>query len=484
MIKLTHSIKHTLLSILLGSGTLLAAEVHSLADLAHEFSFYTDGRFQRQYLAEEKGMRNWGNLYQIDRSNLNLLIFLGCDRRLTYNAKDKSYVMQFLNEGGAVLLAGNKGNKGQNEMAQWVGARFGPQAKNPFKATAALKQIAPTLTDIEGGGNCTLLLDKPADWTVLIADANGKPLIAQRKIGKGVFTLASRGLFGSNPNGKDNINAVWITPMLKESVKNKPVDSKKPLPQGGLDQTNTKTVVSGVTFFHSDYLAPCYDSMVEISHKATPLIEKRMGVALSPGMGSSIALLATDGGGFSSGSLVALAVYWENFPIVQHGMYEFLTHEFVHSWVLPHPEVWNEPIATYVGNLVMGDAGYKEEGDKRIMQNMRRASRIDPTMKIYDINGNGKPELNAGQKNEIHWGKTYWVFEEMRKIDPLFVAKYFQAKRAYVPRKLSGRYNMSDTVAIISKALNRDMFAWFNAHGMPCKPDDVKPEIKAKLKDS
>ncbi len=39
-------------------------------------------------------------------------------------------------------------------------------------------------------------------------------------------------------------------------------------------------------------------------------------------------------------------------------MIELITHETVHSWVLPFNEIWNEPIATYVGNLVMMDMGY------------------------------------------------------------------------------------------------------------------------------
>lgn len=38
----------------------------------------------------------------------------------------------------------------------------------------------------------------------------------------------------------------------------------------------------------------------------------------------------------------------------------------MHSWVLPFAEVWNEPIATYVGDLVMCDMGYPEEGLRRI----------------------------------------------------------------------------------------------------------------------
>ncbi len=478
-------------SILLSMGALCIAstsgyaqDVHSLADVGHEFSFYADGRFQNQYLSGEKGMRSWSNLYDVDPSNLNLLIFLGCERRVSYNDKDKAYVAQFLKDGGAIFIAGQEGNIGQNALAATVGASFGPAAKLPYQATDALKKIAPDVKDIEGHRSSTLILKNPAKWTVLVSDSTGAPVIAQRRVGKGSVIMASRSLFGSNPNGKDNINAAWVSPMLKAASANKPVDPAKRLPDGSLNASKNKNTVNGITYYYSDYLKSSYDCMVDISNTCLPLIEKRMGVPLSEGMGASIGLLATDGGGFSSGAFVGLAVFWEDFPKVQHGMYEFLTHEFVHSWVLPHPEISNEPIATYVGDLVMGDGGYKEEGDRRIKQNIARASRIDPTMKLYDINGNGTPELSAGQKNEIHWGKSFWVYEEMRKLDADFMAKYFQAKRKYVPARLSARYSWDDTVAIISKALEKDMFPWFNEYGMPCKPEAVNPAIQKNLKAS
>ncbi len=479
--KSLNRIRDGFFALCLSAMSVLGEEVHSVVDLGHEFSFYSDGRFQNQYLPREKGIRNWGNIYQIETSNLNLMIFLGCERRLTYTAKDIDYINRFLQSGGGVLLASYSGNKGQDVLAQSFGASFGPAAKAPYQFTPAMKKIAPQANAVQGGRQSTLLLDKPEEWEILLTDAEDRPLLAQRKLGEGCIVLASRGLFGSNPNGRDNINAEWVSPLLFHAAKNKKVEGHKALPAGDWNATTTKTSVNGINFFYSDYLAHCFEDMVDISNKALPLIEKRMGVPLSPGMGGSIGLLATDGGGYSSGKFVGLAVFWENFPVVQHGMYEFLTHEFVHSWVLPHPEVWNEPIATYVGNLVMTDAGFQEEGNKRIAQNILRAHRIDPTMKLYDIGGNGEPALQAGQKNEMHWGKSYWVLEEMRKLDPQFIASYFKAKRAYVPARLSGRYDMNDTVAIISKALAKDMYPWFNAHGMPCTYDKVKPEIKARL---
>ena len=125
--------------------------------------------------------------------------------------------------------------------------------------------------------------------------------------------------------------------------------------------------------------------MSDIAERCIPVIERRMGVPLAPGMGSKIALLATGGGGFSSGDVIALAVWWGDFPKREDSMIEFITHESVHSWVLPLPEVWNEPIATYVGDLVMCDMGYPEEGLKRINAQIESARRFDPDCEAPDI---------------------------------------------------------------------------------------------------
>ena len=43
-------------------------------------------------------------------------------------------------------------------------------------------------------------------------------------------------------------------------------------------------------------------------------------------------------------------------------------------------------------------------------------------MTVYDIYGNterpGAVRLDGGRKNEIHWGKSFWVFEQLRGMDP------------------------------------------------------------------
>ena len=220
--------------------------------------------------------------------------------------------------------------------------------------------------------------------------------------------------------------------------------------------------------------------MVNIYKRALPYIEARMGVALSPGMASQITLLATGGGGFSSGTVVALAVWWGGFPEKEDSMIEFLTHESVHSWVLPYPEVWNEPIATYVGNLVMMDMGHREEAERRIAKQIERASNIDPDMINYDLSGNltgSGEELSAGDKNNIHWGKTYWILEELRKEKPDFLSEYFKLKRSYCENNVISRYDIHNTAAVLSMAMGRDLFEWFNQIGIPAEKAESEIEI-------
>ena len=149
-------------------------------------------------------------------------------------------------------------------------------------------------------------------------------------------------------------------------------------------------------------------------------------------------------------------------------MIEFLTHESVHSWVLPFAEIWNEPIATYVGNLVMADMGHQDEAMRRIKDTIERASRIDATLKLYDLNGisrSGAPKLEGGKANDMHWGKAFWVLEQLRAQDPEVMARYFRAKRQLAKPGALARYDANATVAVLSVAMKRDLFPWFREIG-------------------
>lgn len=441
----------------------LAADVHGVVDVGHGFSFYADGRFAGQYLSDQKMTTSWGNLYDFPTDNLNLIVLLDCDHNLKYTEKDIAYIDKFLNDGGTVLIMGGPGESPQNNLAKHYGAPFIAAGVAPLAGKVDINKDK----EIEGGAGAVMELAKPDAWTILVGDKDGKPVMARTKKGKGTLVVGSRSLAGNRPDAKDNINAAWLGPILKETAVAKKVSDEKPFEGRWLTAQGNKKKVGTLMYHYSDYLEPYLEAMIDIDTRIRPLIEKRMGVPLSDGMAGEVGLLATGGGGFSSGSCVGLAVFWGGFPEKEDSMIEFLTHESVHSWVLPYPEVANEPIATYVGNLVMLDTDHAEEGQRRINGTIEGAKKIDPEMKLYNPWGENKagvPEIDGGQQNAIHWGKSYWIWEEMRKKDPNFNAKYFQAKRKYV--KDVPRYTADDTVAVISYVLGEDMFPWFNDHGI------------------
>ena len=437
--------------------------VHAVADLGHQFTFYADGRFHTQYLPGQPLATSWGSLYNFDFSNANLLILLGCDSHLEYVPDDIKTIQQFMEQGGGVVLLGSKADKSQDALARHFGCEFGQSAQKPLKSADSIIK-----GEIMGAGN-TMVLKETNLWRILIVDAENKPVLARRTFGKGALLVGARGLAGSNPNAKDNINADWWKPLLVDLAAGKSVDPKKPFRSRGIGQLEYTDKLDEITLRYSDYLKPYAKSMADIYMRCRPIIEKRMGVPLSKGMASEIGLLATGGGGFSSGRTLGLAVFWGDFPAREDSMIEFITHESVHSWVLPHAEIWNEPIATYVGNLVMMDMGYQDEALKRIQNTIKRASRIDPTMKLYDLQGKGPDDtkkLEGGQANDIHWGKTYWIFEQLRKENPQVVAQYFQAKRQLATPDKIKKYDANATVALLSIAMKRNLFPWFNEHGI------------------
>lgn len=455
---------------ILSAHLALAADrtpVHAVVDLGHQFTFYADGRFHTQYLPQQPLATSWGSLFNFDFSNANLLILLGCDSHLKYLPADLKAITGFLEQGGGVVLLGSSADEPQNALARSFGCSFAKPAEKP------LKSVAHEITGEIAGGGDVLNLQETNLWRLLVVDAQGNPVLARRNIGKGTLLVGARGLAGQNPDAKDNINAAWWQPLLVDLASGKRVDPAQPFRSRGFGELEYTENLGSIVLHYSDYLKPYAKSMADIYMRCRPVIEKRMGVPLSEGMASEIGLLATGGGGFSSGRSLGLAVFWGDFPAREDGMIEFITHESVHSWVLPFPEIWNEPIATYVGNLVMIDMGHEAEALKRIEATIRRASAIDPTMKLYDLDGKGPAtarKLSGGEANNIHWGKTFWIFEQLRKDNPQVVSLYFQAKRRLATPDRVKRYDANVTVALLSIALKRDLFPWFNEHGIEVDP--------------
>ncbi len=433
---------------------LQAPTVHSVTDISQEFSFYMDGRFVRRYLGDSAyDVRNWGTLWKADLSDANLLILSGGSPRVPYDTRSVDHVLRFVERGGGLLLMADArdGDAELNRVAERLDATFErPSAQGKPRGTRAYAE-----REIEFRGGGTL---KTSDaWTTLVADEAGTPLMARRMLGTGHVLMGVRGLFGSHPDRDDSINRDLIRELLQDIVKGKPVIPGK-RPQGQFAEL-TRELGTLTLEFHEG-TKQFADAIVAEYQEVRKHLVGVTGVEPSPGMITRLLLLPTGAGGFSSGERIAIGAWWGDFPKHRYPMIELIGHEAGHSWVLPHPEpVWNEPIATYLGIQVGKRMGMGEEAQKVLDGAIQRAKRTDPEMNKVDIGAKGAP-------NDVVWGKTYWIFEQLEaKYGPGVIAKYFQAKRRLAPATLKA-YTLDDSVAVWSAAVGEDLFPWFRSLGI------------------
>lgn len=438
------------------------AKVHCITDISHEFTFYFDGRFATNYVAPAGGVgaQNWATLHKCDLTNANLLVLQSGGTPCPYLPEDIAAVRRFLEAGGGVCVLGEyalfRDEKAYrlNELAKALGAEFVAQvAKKPLKAAPELKA-----EEVRTYGGQTFRLKSPADWQILVQDAAARPVLARRAVGKGQLLLASRALAGHQPDAKDPINAQWWGPLLADLAKGKPADPAR-RPQGTMPEN--KTQKEGLAIECTDYLQPLADEVFAIYQRCRPAMERLLGVPPAKDMLTTLILLPTGGGGFSSGRAIGLGVWWGDFPLKQYGMVELLGHESTHSWVLPFGEpMWNEGIATYVGIRLGQELGYKAEADATLKGWIDGARRHDPDMNKLDL------AAGKGIPHEVAMAKPMWIFEQLRKERPDVLARYFQLKRKLFDPARVQRYTADDSVAVLSLAVGRDLFPWFRSLGV------------------
>jgi len=439
-----------------------APPVHCVTDISHEFTFYFDGRFAANYLAQpgDADARNWATLHKYDFANASLLVLQSGASPCPYLPKDIAAVRAFLKQGGGVAVLGERAlfgdqeEYGLNALARSFGAEFVDlAAKPPLAAAAELK-----LSDVRTYGGKAIELQSPASWKVLVRDARGRVVMARRRFGKGHLLVGSRALAGRQPDAKDPINAELWGPLLRDLARNKVVDpGRKPahmMPENEIER-------GGLRIRSSDYLRPYADAIYKVYQRCRPAMEEILGVPPSKDMLASLILIPTGGGGFSSGRDIGLGVWWGGFPQKQYGMVELLGHEATHSWVLPFPEpMWNEGLATYVGIQLGRQLGYAQEADATLKSWIDQAQRLDPGMKKYDLAG------DAEVPHVVRMAKPMWIWEQLRREKPDVLARYFQAKRRLADPAKVQRYTADDCVAVLGHAMGRDLFPWFDSLGV------------------
>ncbi|MHC4742881.1 MAG: hypothetical protein ACYS8Z_13275 [Planctomycetota bacterium] len=463
-----------LLSTILHAGAAKPGRIHCVTDISHEFTFYFDGRFGRNYVGKNGlDVRNWGTLHKYNFDNINLLILQSGASPCEYLPEDIVVVRRFLEKGGGAVVLGDfslfreEKTYRLNTLMKAFEARFvDERAAKPLKGYSILEKER-----IESYSPKTIELEKPPDWEILVKGAKGRVAMARRSVGKGELIIASRALCGHKPDASDPINQKWWKPLLREISSGKAVDVRYS-PRHQMPENRAQRGRLPVEY--SDYMKPYADAVYAVYDQCFPVIEEVMGVPPSEGMLTRLILLPTGGGGFSSGSSIGLAAWWGGFPEKKYGMAELISHESTHSWVHPFTEpMWNEGIATYVGILVGRKMGLAEDADSTLAGWIRGAKRHDPDMTRYDLAG-GKDVPHV-----VRMAKPMWIFEQLSKEKPDIVAKYFKTKRKLATPEKIKRYSADNSAAVLSVAMGRDLFGWLRSLGISVERSKAEIDISS-----
>jgi hypothetical protein len=296
-----------------------------------------------------------------------------------------------------------------------------------------------------------------AEWTPLIIDDKNRVAAAKRTLGRGTLTISSRGLLGDNPDFPDAINVEFWRPLIERLA------SVKPLPHTrSVNSLPAENAVHhcGMIVRSSSYMSDYVDVVAGLFHRTYPVLKSILGVDPSPGQLTELELLPTGGGGFSGGKRVGVGTFWGDFPDSQYGMIELIGHEATHSWVLPHAEpLWNEGIATFVGIKAAALLGHKSEADRVMSEWISKANQHDPQFKNGDLS-----RLDT-VPHDVQMGKPMWIWSELEKERDDALARYFQTKRRLISSNAPS-YSAADSIAVLSIAMERNLFPWFNSHGI------------------
>ncbi len=436
-----------------------AQTVRCITDISHEFSFYFDGRFASNYLGPIGGsdVRNWATVSKINLDGANLFVTAQGRTPCPWTDADIAKLKSFVRGGGGLLMIGSyqvfPGEKDYklNALAGAFGTSVTPtMAVEPLSLDASIKGSKLTNYPTQ-----VLSVESPRAWTALVKDKVGAPVMVSRRIGKGKVILASGSLFGHNPDASDPINNDWIPRVLQWLASGKDVTHEVP-PQS--TQPENAFNDRGLKVQYNDYTAPAARAIAAYFFKCLPEVRAFTGVEPSQGMLLNLQMLATDGGGFSSGATIGLGAYWGDFPTHQYGMVELIGHEMTHSWVKPFDEpMWNEGLATYVGIHIAKRLGFTQEADETLAKFLNYSRANDPT---------GKLNLNGDSMDWwVRMGKPMAIFEELRKkFGDGIIAKYFSTKRKLIQAGRRG-YSASDAVAIFSRSVGMDVFPRFKEFG-------------------
>lgn len=473
------SLTRFLLAVLLGvilcpTAPARDKRIHAAVDISHYFLDTTRIRFPNLYLKGHGFNTNWGTVTDCDPSNINLLVFLDCFPKAPYSDEEYNFTLEFARSGGTVLILADAGNNPQHDWLKRFGARLAGKSKRPWKPAEPL----PPETVIMMGPGPNLKLDKTADWDVVVKDAGNNPVVARKRVGDGFIIAGPQSLVGQG-------NPIWLTTLLEHCCQSKPVDPS--LPIGVREMTDMGNFISmdGLDYHYPDHLKPAFESLAKLHQRCKVMADKVIPAQDPTRHPHYVFPLAASAGLSWLGEYITVTgAWWNGFPKDDLRMTELLLSRMMRARLYDHQEVLYAPLLSYATLQAMAQGGHKRVADIEMTRMIRNARSLDPSMKRSDLielaqmedvkrsHPYSRDQTHKTDSYTIYYGKSYALFEDLNRLDDQFLTKYIQLKRTIGAG--NAPYTLSDMAAVMSKALNKDVFPLFREYGQKVDPEQVR----------
>jgi len=449
--------------------------IHALGDVSHAYAFglcWQSG-IARSYLSGpgEAFTASHYSLHAIDFEPYNVFIMpLIRSRDLPYNIPaDPDHVKQFMTrDGGGVFVFCHIPGKEKPwpnvaKLTEQFGYRHGPHAKGPMKLVDHELTADVRVPTFAGR---TLVLAKPASWQVLVRDAEDRPLLAVRPMGKGRLVVTGCDIVRGRREGDKAPHYSLVHKLLVWCSQGK---SAQPKPRRSEVGPEHALQLDDITIRHNDYLADFAQTMGAYYQKIRPRMAEWMGVPMRVGQKDEkgkhtgkidLYLLPCGDAGWSVGHAIGVAVFWGGFPKVKTGVIGVMGHELHHSWIKGYGSnfIGHEAWAIYAGSKMCQKLGYQDAWEAY-------------TARLAKTAASEKFQQTKGLKNPtVTYQIVLWHMEQLYGED--VVKRYFRLREKLVV-PTGHRTTDHDAAWLWTQATGEDQFAYLRSMGYDVDIDKV-----------
>jgi hypothetical protein len=200
--------------------------------------------------------------------------------------------------------------------------------------------------------------------------------------------------------------------------------------------------------------------LVAVLPKVSAAIARRNG-GLPPSDSIEVNIIATGGGGWSSGRAIGVqcdGTLGANVAVI--------AHELTHSWEGPLPGVFGEGWASLVGMRVVAELGMAETAVKERRSWHQQFLKRDPTMHALDITRSEHERAIFGPCE----GKAMWMIEQLEgRFGDDFMQRFLELRHAL---KGNAPLEFDDVLYYFTLAAGQDLSPWYRELGISYRPPD------------